>query len=75
MSTFLFALLDHAHQHLNTSSETRWAVTFVNNETRFGQITEIRNGTCLLRDEIGDAYYFDTRNVLYMKPVVAPNEH
>lgn len=70
MPAFVFASIHHAGKHLKVDPEARWSVTFINNETLCGKITEIRNGSYLLEEDTGAFCYFDARKVLYMRPPV-----
>jgi hypothetical protein len=49
-----------------TSPQTKWLVTFTNNESRKGTLLDLGGGTFLL--EGSNPYYFSADQVVYLTP-------
>lgn len=65
MSDVVSAAISHAAANLSANKQTRWAVTFVNNETRTGTLQPLGNGNYAIHGK-PSIYFFPAVQVAYL---------
>lgn len=64
MTDIVNAAITNGNVNFQTNQNTKWSITFANNEGRKGRLLPLGNGNYLLQGE--RPYYFSASQVIYM---------
>lgn len=64
MSDVVSSAITNSAVNFQTTANTRWTITFTNNEVRKGQLTSLGGGSYLLQGQ--RPHYFSAAQVVYM---------